>query len=379
MALFARMVCLVSLVALAWSCNGDDCKLGRSECLSASLIRTCVPSSSGNAWLVSQCGAGETCGKPSDQSDASEGDAGTPSSNAQAACLGSCELGAHECVSDGLVRYCIGGGVWQLEPCALGQQCSQGACTYGGDSAVQLCQPGAKACASDTVSKVCDADGSSWIEMPCAANEVCSQDSCTADPKSSCDDADACLDNKTAIRCQGQAQGFTLQTCPGDTYCESGRCRGAVCAIGSMCNGSNQFRECVDGASFKDTQCGVNQVCQQDEDTAKCVPLACTPGTTACGDPRDPKVDAKKNFTSCVSGSGSGIPEWVAGTCAGSSTCDPTLTHSGAPCSQTCTKGAQRCATDADSGVNDGVEICGDDGTWGPIKNCNPSNDARLQ
>jgi hypothetical protein len=367
------------LCVLLWGCGGDECTQGASECLSAALIRTCVPGSDGPQWLISQCGAGATCSKPSrDDEDAGPSDAGTHAPS-QPACMG-CQPGAHECVSDAVARYCVPGGIWQLDSCAVGQKCSMGECKVGqGSGSVQLCQPGAKACASDKIAKVCDADGTSWVETPCAANQTCSKDACAADPKSSCDDANACLDNKTALRCLGQDQGFELVKCPGATYCETGRCRGAVCALGSTCSGSNQVRECVDGMSLKDTQCGVNEICQQDKDNASCVPLQCMPGTSACGDPRDATVDAKKYFSTCVNGAGSAIPEWVKGECSGHATCNPMLIGSGNPCSQTCTPGAQRCATDALSGVNDGIETCGDDASWGPITSCNPGNDGRLQ
>jgi hypothetical protein len=365
--------------SLLWGC-GDECSQGASECISKALIRTCVPGSDGPQWLISQCGTGEACNKPKlDDQDAGPGDAGMPV-KAEPACIGNCEDGARECVSDAVARYCLPGGVWQLAPCEVGQKCAKGECSVGsGAGTVQLCQPTSKACASDKIAKVCDADGTSWVETPCPANQICSKGVCAPDPKSSCDDANACLDNKTAIRCLGQDQGFQLVQCPGATYCETGRCRGTVCAIGSTCSGSNQVRECVEGTSFKDTQCGVNEVCQQDKDSASCVPLQCMPGTSACGDPRDATIDAKKYFSTCVNGAGSAIPEWVRGQCTGNATCDPLLGSTGSPCSQTCTKGAQRCATDAVSGVNDGSEICGDDGTWGPIKTCNPSNDGRLQ
>jgi hypothetical protein len=117
----------------------------------------------------------------------------------------------------------------------------------------------------------------------------------------------------------------------------------------------------------------------QDKDTAKCVPLQCKLGTSSCGDPRDASLDKRKYFTACVKGDGSGIPEWVRGECTGQSSCDPSLAQTANPCSQECTKGAERCASDAISGINDGVQKCGDDGKWGAITSCNTGKDARLQ
>jgi hypothetical protein len=364
----------------------DDCKRGANECISDALIRTCVPAESGSSWLISQCGANERCEKNAGSSGASS-DAGASTSDAgasppagQAACVGTCRVGEHQCVSDALARYCVNGGMWQLDACQVGEKCADGECKLGlGSGSVQSCVPGTKACASERVEKVCESDGSGWVESACSANQACTKDQCVADPKSSCDDANTCFDNKTAIRCLGQAEGFKLVPCEGALYCESGRCRGAVCAIGSMCTGSNQLRECVEGKSYKDTQCGSNEVCQQDKDNAQCVPMQCTPGASACGDARDPALDSKKYFTTCVTGSGSGIPEWVRGECSGLTTCNPALATTNNPCSQTCTKGAQRCSSDALAGINDGIQTCDDEGKWASIESCNPGNEGRLQ
>jgi hypothetical protein len=376
---------VASVFALPWLVLGceDECKRGANECVSTSLIRTCVPGDNGNAWLISQCSANERCDK--NALEGSDAGADKSASDAEktgglAACVGTCEVGDHECVSDALARYCVNGGVWQLDACQVGEKCELGECKLGlGSGSVQSCVPGAKACASEKVEKVCDSDGTAWVESACSANEVCTKNECVPDPKSSCDDSSACFDNKTAIRCLGQADGFKLVKCQGDLYCETGRCRGAVCAVGSVCTGSNQVRECVDGTGYKDIQCGSNEVCQQDKDDARCVPLQCVPGTSACGDPRDPSLDAKKHFSACVTGAGSGIPEWVHGECSGLTTCNPALAATSNPCAQTCTKGAQRCATDPLASINDGIQTCDDEGKWGSIKSCNVGNESRLQ
>jgi hypothetical protein len=381
----------IASAVLSAGCK-DECHVGDSECISNALIQTCVPSEDGNEWLVHQCGANERCrdNTSAGRDGGSESDAGGDSgagdftvvASGGASCVGTCEIGEHSCVTPMLARVCITGGQWQLSPCAVGQTCERaGACVVGsGENTVKACKPGAKACASEQVEKVCDADGTAWIEQPCASNESCQKDACAPDPKSSCDDDNTCLDNKTAVRCLGGDDGFQLVKCDGDLYCEAGRCRGAVCAVGSLCTTGNQLRECVDGKSYRDSQCGVNEACQQIKDTAKCVPLQCVAGTSACGDPRDPTVDARKRFTTCtVSAGGSGVPEWAKGECAGNTTCNPTLSATANPCSQTCTKGAQRCTTDAIGGVNEGFQTCGDDGKWGPTQTCNSGNESSRQ
>lgn len=371
------------------ACGDEECERGTTECLSDNLIRTCLPGEDGNIWLVSQCGANFTClSDPSrlirsnDEDDAGirvgARDTRPPK---RPACVG-CDVGAHECLSSALARYCVSGGIWQLDPCDVGESCSDslGVCRVSqGKGTVQACKPGAMACASNKVAKVCDADGTAWVEQPCAANERCDKDQCEPDPESACDKGDTCLNSKTAVQCLSRAEGYKLEECVGDLYCEEGRCRGPVCAVGSSCVAGNQVRECVAGNSYKDTQCGVNEVCLQDHNTAKCAPRQCTLGKSSCGDPRDASVDMRKYFTACVMGEGSGVPEWVRGECAGATSCDPALAMTSNPCSQQCTKGAQRCASDALSGVNDGVQTCGDDGKWGPIETCNSGTAGQLQ
>lgn len=382
----AGIACLV----VATACSSDDCKRGATECVSDELIRTCIASPDGNQWLVAQCSPNATCLtdptlviRPAQGDDAGVGtaDPNQMSLPKQPACVGNCDNGQHECVSDALARYCVGSGVWMLDACDVGEKCVNGVCAVGqGSGSVQACKPGTKACASDRVAKVCDADGTSWVETPCAASETCSKDSCAPNTSGACDTGDSCLDSKTAVRCIGPGQGYEVDSCSGDTYCENGHCRGTACVVGSSCIGSNQVRECVDGASFKDTQCAVNEVCAGDDPNGKCVPLQCNVGTTACGDPRDPSVDAKKNFSVCVMGEG-GVPLWVRGECQGAGTCDPSKagnTGNTALCSDTCTKGAESCAQDPLTGVNDGIETCGDDGKWSLAKSCNPGADARL-
>ncbi len=370
-------VAVASLIVFAAGCD-DECRVGATECVSGLLIRTCVPNEDGNEWLVHQCGPTERCEWGAQgQGDAGAADGGEePAANGRdAACVGMCRLGDQRCVSPGLSQVCIAGGVWQLDACDVGEACSEseGGCVLGdGEDTVRRCEPGARACASDKVEKVCDNDGSAWVQQMCPQNQICEEDRCVPDPGSSCDDANSCLDNKTAVRCLGGDRGFELVSCEGDTYCEAGRCRGAVCALGSLCTEGEQIRECVDGTRYRDSQCAANQVCKQIKDYAMCVPKACEPGTSACGDPRDATVDPAKNFTTCiVSAGGSGVPEWVKGECSGNTTCDPARVNSGNPCSEECTKGEQRCTNDELTGVNNGIQECGDDGTWRAATSCN--------
>ncbi|MDH5672708.1 MAG: hypothetical protein OEZ06_11200 [Myxococcales bacterium] len=366
---------LLIFASLLGGCD-DECKRGKSVCLSDSLIRTCVPGDDDNRWMIHQCRAEEACSP--NAADALPVSDGGPAVSG-AACVGTCEVGQSECVSDEIARYCVNGKTWQLDACSVGEKCVAGVCQVGSDGGVRACVPGAKACASDRVEKVCDPDGTKWVENECLASEVCLGDECIPDPGSSCDDGSRCLDSKTAIRCLGEAQGFELVACDGDTWCEGGRCRGAVCALGKSCVAVNQIRDCADGVNYADSQCGDGEVCRQLKDNASCEPRKCNVGTTVCGDPDDPAVDALKHYSQCVTGASSGVPEWVRGQCTGNLECDPVFAGTGNPCRQDCTPGAEMCASDNATGIWDGFRVCQDDGTWGPVQSCNSGADARLQ
>ncbi|MET0386830.1 MAG: hypothetical protein ABW321_12765 [Polyangiales bacterium] len=384
-----RLVVLCVLASWLAACGGDECTRGSTECVSDQLIRTCVPTEDGPQWLVAQCSGNETClsepahailrGFPTSDDDAGVDPPNPDLVPRQPACVGNCDVGANECVSSALARYCVSGGVWQLDPCDIGERCSRGVCSLSSDgNTVKACEPEEKACASSAVAKICDADGSGWIEQRCVEGQTCIQGECRPDPESSCDTGDSCLDRNTAIRCKGPGQGYELIACDDETYCESGRCRGSVCAVGSSCIGSNQIRSCVAGESFEDTQCATNEICQEAGGDAECVALQCTAGTTLCGDPRDERVDAQRYFTTCVNGLGSEVPRWVRGECSGAASCDPMRAEGGNPCTRECTPGAQRCASDPLAGVNDGIEECQDDATWGRIRSCNTGADSQL-
>jgi hypothetical protein len=309
---FFHLLC-ASACAFVIGCGDDEegaCKKGTTECVSESVLRTCVPGSdgSGSEWLLHTCGAGEVCGSASgDDDEASSG----------MACLGSCEMGVSECVGASAARYCVDGRSWQLDPCDAGQRCVDDKCVFVADGGLELCEPGSRSCGTPETEKICDDDGSKWIEQACDESEQCLVDRCAPNPDASCDVPSRCLDNKTALRCLGEAQGFEVVQCEDDTYCEGGRCRGALCAIGSQCGASNQVVECVDGVSLEHTQCDVNEACRQVRDRASCVPKPCEPGALRCGDPRDPSVDPTKFYTQCVPGTetSSGLPEWVVGEC----------------------------------------------------------------
>lgn len=372
--------CAVVLIAFAAGCGDEPCKKGQTECISDALIRTCVEGEDENEWFVHDCGDDSRCGAPSAAGAAGgAGSMAAPASDT-AVCVGNCEAGSSECVAEAVARYCVDGRAWQLDPCGAGQLCVDGMCRFA-DGGVQLCEPGARSCGSEQVEKVCDRDGSKWIEQPCDDGEQCLVDRCAPDPDASCDVPSRCLDNKTALRCLGEAQGFEVVACEGETFCEEGGCRGAVCALGSLCAPDNQIVECVDGESLRTTQCAVNEACRQERDVARCVPRPCEPGIVRCGDPRDDSVDPQRFYSQCRPGAEteSGLPEWVVGECTGLLTCDPARALTGSPCQQECTPGAQSCVLNVAFGIADGWAECQDDGTWGPVTSCNAGGGLRRQ
>ena len=399
MANVTRAVWMLLLTGVLIGCEDEDCSLGATECMSDSILRVCVEGEDKNVWFVSQCGTSEVCMKgfsgplsPRLDDGASGGaplDAGVtdagPSTAAPSTggtprdvCVGACSAGESECVSDALSRYCVAGGVWQLDMCDVGERCVAGTCMVSDDDgAVQRCTPGDRACASDRVEKVCDPDGTAWILQACPGNEICTGTECEPDMASSCDDGNVCMDNKTAIRCLGEDRGFEVVECEGDTYCEGGRCRGNTCAIGSFCNGTingmAQIRECVDGDQLVDSTCAAGEVCRQRKDEAECEPAACdpfAPDATVCGDPDDPDADVTKTFTTCIAAGDTftRVPEVASGECIGQTVCDPTFAGTGNPCRQDCTDGAQVCDSTA-GGIRDGYRDC-DEGEWSPVKRC---------
>ncbi|MDH5673285.1 MAG: hypothetical protein OEZ06_14115 [Myxococcales bacterium] len=381
----SRSIPSCALVAVALALFGlacdDECKKGNSECVSDSLIRACVPGDDGPEWFVHACGEQERCQQGGAAAVAvASGDGGQASSGEGAICAGTCEVGHSECVAEAVARYCVDGRGWELDPCEAGQRCVDGSCRYT-DGGVQVCAPGARTCASDRIERVCDRAGSGWVERECDEAEQCLVDRCAPNPDASCDVESRCLDNKTALRCLGEDRGFQVVECSGDTFCEDGRCRGDVCAIGSLCGAGDQVVECVDGESLTHSQCGVNEACKQERDWASCVPKPCEPDRVVCGDPRDPDVDDTRYYTQCKSGeeTSSGLPEWVVGQCTGLLTCDPASALSGQPCQQQCTPGAQACMADPDLGISDGWAECQDDGTWGTVANCNVGGGLRQQ
>lgn len=382
---------LVALAALSSSCDDKVCTKGRSECLAGNLVRTCIPGEDDNQWFTHQCQPDEHC---EDRGPSMAGDGVDVSTAAQttgdgglvttlmggAVCAGTCDIGASECASSVLARHCVDGRAWQLAPCDPGQLCVDGVCRIVNDGGLRICDADQRSCASREVERVCAADGSGWVETTCEEAEACLVDRCAPDPDASCDEASRCLDDKTALRCLGEAEGFEVVDCANDNWCEAGRCRGSVCVLGSVCSAANQVRHCIDGETLEDEQCAVNEVCKQERDHASCVPRVCVPGTTVCGDPRDQAVDDTKFYSRCAPGTEtlSGVPEWVVTECKDLLTCDPVLAAFGTPCQQNCTPGAEACAAHVASGVSDGWTVCDDTGNWGPVERCDAGTGRRL-
>jgi hypothetical protein len=371
----------MALATASYGCS-EECSLGQVECVDNALIRACIDDGDDDTkWFVSPCTGNTVCESKKTEAAADSGalvaSLTSGEDAAPAACVGACATGKSECVNDELSRLCVGGGEWQLDACGIGEKCIDGSCKLSAGG-VSLCKPKEKACASERVEKVCDEDGSAWIEAPCANNESCTTDECAPSATASCDVADSCDDNKTAIQCLGKDKGFEIVKCPGDSYCQNGECRGTVCAVGTYCTANRRgVRECVDGSKFNDVACGDNEICVQDGHKASCKARICWPDAATCGDPRDPSVDPKKNWTVCSGNTDDGVPNWVTGQCGGLTECDPSWVGSDTPCRQECTPKAMTCGFTSDS--KPGTRTCKSDGTWGDLQVCPTSGDVQLQ
>jgi hypothetical protein len=356
-------------------CAGDKkaCSVGTIECLDNRLARVCAPTGSEQTpqWIPFECEPGTVC-QPGEPSGAGGGGA-APSGGA---CVGSCEDGASECVSDEISRYCLNGTSWQIRACDVGKACDpeDGTCKLSPDG-VKICEPGTKACAADNVEKICDADGTMWIPVACGLHERCVNGACAPSPTATCDilGSGICLDATTSVRCLDITGGYEEVPCPSGTFCSGGRCIGSVCAVGSTCVALNQIRTCVDGVNQRDTQCQQGEVCVQHGDWAACERPTCTPGVTVCGDAQDLSVDPLTAYSRCVANTVTGLPEWQVTTCEGLLQCDPTALATTNPCRQQCTPGSEICANDPSAGVHQGWRQCAPDGTWGAIQSCNPN------
>ena len=114
------MACLwlgALLLLGASGCKEEVCDKGESECLSGSLLRTCVAGEDGNEWFIHACGQEEVCGTGAGAgAGAGAGGSSSGSDGAGVMCLGTCTEGTSECASDLVARFCVNGRGFQIDP-----------------------------------------------------------------------------------------------------------------------------------------------------------------------------------------------------------------------------------------------------------------------
>jgi hypothetical protein len=425
---------------LSSGCDDEVCKEGASECVGTRAIRICAKGDDDNYWIPVPCGEGEVCqdfgaapesdagtANGSSEVDASVADAATSSnidagtsdddkeSSGNAMCVGTCDKGDRECVTDQVARHCVDGMRWETYRCEDGETCNEGECSRNYDDLypdLKICEAGEKVCASDELLKICDADGTAWIGVRCEDEEVCENGDCVLKDDALCDpDEGMCDDENNLIRCREDGVGYERIECPDDTRCQydsiigDAACVGDLCAIGSSCvpkeafdileeyevEGEGDFiRDCVDGTTFEWTRCEANQRCVEITPwVAQCVDHAteCEPGEVVCGDPSEDEVD-ESLYSICVDDPDDPVhgtigARWVVHKCVTDDLlCDEDAAELGItmPCVKECTPGEERCAPpdELPVDINHARQVCNEDGTWGDAEPCSVGEEAYL-
>jgi len=260
-----------------------------------------------------------------------------------AACNTTCAVGATQCGAGGELQTCVadaqGCTRWNNGTCAPGTTCANGTC----QSCTTTCTAGASECVGNgTRTCVADANGcTSWGSVTsCPSGMLCGAasgmcESCTATCVAG---SRMCTDAFNARECVADASGCTSwmwQACPGGTMCGGGTC-GACnsCTAGqTRCSGNGVQTCTTDGqgcTAWQDTStCVAPQFCNNG--ACDSCPAGCTPGARECNG---------NDIRECAAGA-NGCPGWsTINTCAA-----PQVCMGGACCTNACTAGAVRCAS----------------------------------
>jgi hypothetical protein len=241
----------------------------------------------------------------------------------------------------------------------------------------QLCIPNTQECVSDSLARVCPADGQGWLGVPCADGQICSNGTCILNMAMCKPGTGTCMAG-TAMRCKDDGSGYTTTTCGTGTACvEGGLCKGTCVVNSSTCSDLNTVATCADGNSTTPTACTGGQLCvdtsiDSANPTAACMAAACYPFPGDCNSVCGNKLDSSANQTQYVStcvATKTGY-QWQANKCLAPKTCNPTTSMCtsgyGAACSSICNPGDVRC-----SGDGTGTQTCQSDGTWAAVTSCN--------
>jgi hypothetical protein len=251
--------------------------------------------------------------------------------------------------------------------CFLGLAAAVAAC--GGASGKGQCSgSGSVECVTDTIARVCAADGT-WTEQQCSSDQQCmGSGGCVARADISCNFTDSgCVDSTHAVVCNSDGKGFQAVTCPTATTCSGfGECAG-TCTVGSSsCENSNTVVTCTDGFTLTQTNCtpGMTSCVQTSNsgafETAACKPASCVDNGPTCGNKASDPTSTDPDYASFCQESPSGL-QWSSEKCIVPGSCTE-----GNGCDQTCVPGAQRC-------FGDGIQVCDTNSNWAAITPCQPT------
>jgi len=144
-----------------------------------------------------------------------------------------CEVGATECVSEGVGRVCPQGPApgWVYFACGDTELCDMGTCVLDPNQnpSLGLCLAGEQECVSDALARVCATGGNAWLPLACASGTVCSAGECVAVDAGNlyqpCDPPGAveCIGPTRARVCLELPNPFWAEiACPGG--CSAGAC-----------------------------------------------------------------------------------------------------------------------------------------------------------
>lgn len=271
--------------------SAESCRTGESCVAGLCVEDQCSPGTSRCAggveffctpsgWDTTNCGArGQVC----------EMRDGTATCVAR-----TCTPGLRECTGGSGYRVCNSDGTaWVDASCAAGQVCSAGTCI------TRACEPGARRCNGNTV-EVCASDASGWTTSTnCGAGAVCTAGQCEQETRE-CDDDVDCLaptaycDGERAIRwrdgrgrctvgrCDFDATEERVNCAANDQTCVNGRCDAlpASCDRDSDCGGNRPH--CRPGGFFSSGEC---VQCTQDSHCSgglRCIDDSCQQSSADC-------------------------------------------------------------------------------------------------
>jgi hypothetical protein len=191
-------------------------------------------------------------------------------------CEGSGDCDAAYPVCDAVQQLCV--GCREDADCGEGERCENDECV-----AFEACT-NSRSCSDG---KVCDralgACVACVVDGDCGAGNACVHDACvpTCNSDKDCLGIGLLCDQQVGrcVECLGHAD------CPAQYFCGADRhCTLDVCEpTQARCETEHQLGTCTEvGDAFTSSSCSGDTRCVEDGQTASCVPLTCSPGSTRC-------------------------------------------------------------------------------------------------